>query len=88
MRKVVAALIEQRSYKRRYIQIGETLTVGNIRDLIAKKGSSRKEAAKQPVKWGRKERHCRRWGKTRHNTRTCAVEIIESDKSDASKKYY
>jgi hypothetical protein len=85
MRKAVAALIEQRSRKKRYIQTEETLTVGNVQDLIAKKDSSGKEAARQPAKRVRKERHCRRCSKTRHNARTCAAEIIDSNKSDVSK---
>ncbi len=84
VRKAIAALTEQRSRKRRYIWTEETLTVGDVQDLIAEKDSSGKEAAEQPAKRVRKERHCGRCGKTGHNARTCTAEIIESDESDAS----
>ena len=85
MRKAIAALTEQRSCKRRYIWTEETLTVGDIQDLIAKKDGSGKEAAEQPAKRVRKERHCRRCSKTGHNARTSAVEIVELDISNASR---
>jgi NADH pyrophosphatase NudC (nudix superfamily) len=84
VRKAVAALIEQRSRKRRYIQTEETLTVGDVQDLITEKDSGSKEAARQPAKRVRKERHCGRCGKTGHNARTCAAEIVDLDESEAS----
>jgi NADH pyrophosphatase NudC (nudix superfamily) len=84
MRKAIAALTEQRSCKRRYIQTEETLIVGDVQDLIAKKDSSSNKAAKQPAKKVRKERHCGRCGKTGHNARTCAAEIVDLDKSENS----
>jgi hypothetical protein len=46
MRKAIAALIEQSSCKRRYTRTEETLIVCNVQDLIAKKNSSSKKAAK------------------------------------------
>ncbi len=84
VRKAVAALTEQRSRKRRYIQTEETLTVGDVQDLITEKDSGGKEAARQPAKRVRKERHCGRCGKTGHNARTCAAEIVDLDESNAS----
>ena len=84
MHKAIAAITEQRSSKRRNIWTEETLTVGDVQDLIAEKDGSGKEAAEQPAKRVRKERHCRRCGKTGHNARTCAVEIVDSDKSNDS----
>ena len=85
VRKAIAALIAQHSCERRYIQTEETLTVGEAQDLIAKKNGSGKEAAEQPAKRVRKERHCGRSGKTRHNARTFSAEIVELGKSIASK---
>ena len=58
--------------------------MGDVQDLIAKKNSGGKEAAKQPVKRVRKERHCGRCSKTGHNSRTCTAEIIDPDDSDTS----
>ena len=56
----------------------------DVQDLIAKKDSSSKEAAKQPAKRVRKERHCRRCSKTSYNLRTCTAEIIDLDNSNTS----
>ena len=58
--------------------------MGDVQDLIAEKDGSGKEAAEQPVKRVRKERHCGRCGKTGHNLRTCTAEIIDPDNSDTS----
>jgi hypothetical protein len=52
---------------------------------MAKKDGTSKGAAKQPAKRVRKERHCGPCGKTGHNARTCAAEIVDIDKSNASK---
>ena len=78
-------MTEQRSRKRRYIRTEESLTVGEVQDLIAVKDGGSEEAAEQPAKRVRKDRHCRRCGKTGHNTRTCTAEDLDSDDSDASK---
>jgi hypothetical protein len=80
----MAALTEQRSRKRRYIRTEETLTVGDVQDLIAEKDGGGQEAAEQPAKRVRKERHCGRCGKTGHNARTCAVEIVDPNESNDS----
>jgi hypothetical protein len=82
--KAIAALTEQRSRKRKYIWTEESLTVGDVQDLIAEKDSSSKEAGEQPTKRVRKERHCGRCSKTGHNARTCTAEIVDLDNSDAS----
>jgi hypothetical protein len=84
IRKTIAALTEQRSRKWRYIRTEESLTVGDVQDLIAEKDGGGEEVAEQPAKRVRKERHCERCGKTVHNARTCAAEIVESDESHAS----
>ena len=84
VRKAVAALTKQRNRKRRYIRTEESLTVGDVHDLITKKDSGGKEAAGQPAKRVRKEKHCGRCGKTGHNARTCAAEIVDLNESDAS----
>jgi hypothetical protein len=81
----IEAAIEQRSRKRKYIRTEEGLTVGDVQDLMAKKEGSSSKDAKQPVKRARGQRHCRRRGKTSHNTRTCTAEIVDLDDSNASK---
>ena len=84
LRKSINALTEQRSRKRKYIQAEESLTVGDVQDLIAEKDGGGDKAAKQPAKRVRKERHCGRCSKTGHNLRTCTAEIIDPDDSDTS----
>lgn len=85
LQKSIDALTEQRSRKRKYIQTEESLTVGDVQDLIAKKDGGGQEAGEQPAKRVRKERHCRRCDKTGYNARTCTAEIVDSVNSNASK---
>lgn len=83
IRKAIEAATERRSRKRKYIRTDETLTVGEVSDLIAEKEGGNGEEAKQPAKRVRAQRHCGRCGKTGHNTRTCSAEIVDLDDSDA-----
>jgi hypothetical protein len=85
LRKAIEAATEQRSRKRKYIRTEESLTVGDVQDLIAEKECGGGEDAEQPVKRARGQRHCGRCGKTGHNTRTCTAEIVDLDDSDACK---
>ncbi|KAJ8107447.1 hypothetical protein OPT61_g8861 [Boeremia exigua] len=75
---------KRKSRKRRYIRTDKTLTVGEMRELLAEReGSSHgdRESASKKV---RKERQCGRCKGTGHNARTCAVEISSaSDSSDS-----
>jgi hypothetical protein len=72
------------SRKRRYVRVEETLTVGEVSDLIAEReGSSRKDG-KMPAKRVHAERHCGCCGKVRHNSRTCKVQIEDADNSEES----
>jgi hypothetical protein len=84
IRKAMAAMTEQRSRKRKYIWTEESLTIGDVQDLMAEKDCGVREAAKQPAKRVRKDRHCGRCNKTGHNARTCTTEIVDPDNSDAS----
>ena len=67
---------------RSYIRVEETLTVGKVSDLIAKRGGGSREEGETPAKRVRGERHCGRCGETGHNSRTCKVEIEDADNSD------
>jgi hypothetical protein len=82
--KAINALTEQRSRKRKYIRTEESLTVGDVQDLMAGKDGGDGEAAEQSAKRVRAQRHCGRCGKTGHNTRTCTAEIVDSDDSYSS----
>jgi hypothetical protein len=84
MRSVIEELIKRKGRKRRYVRIEETLTVGEVLDLITKReGSSRKDG-ETPAKRVRAERHCGRYGEIGHNSRTCKVEIEDVDDSEES----
>jgi Zn finger protein HypA/HybF involved in hydrogenase expression len=84
LQDAVKALTKRKSYKRQYIQAEETLIVGKVTNLIAEKEGSRCKDSETPVKKVRAERHCGRCGETRHNSRTCKVEIEDADSSNAS----
>jgi hypothetical protein len=78
-------LTKRKSCKRQYIQAEETLTVGKVTNLIAKRESSRCKDSKTPVKRVRAERHYSCYSETKYNSRTCKVEIEDVDSSNASK---
>jgi hypothetical protein len=66
MRSTIEELTKRKSRKRRYVRVEETLTVGEVSDLIAEReGSSRKDG-KTPAKRVRAERRCGRCGKVGH----------------------
>jgi hypothetical protein len=78
------ATTKRKSRKRRYVQTEETLTVGEVSDLIAEReGGSRKEG-EEPAKRVRAGRRCGRCGEIGHNSRTCKVVIEDANDSDAS----
>jgi hypothetical protein len=79
------AAIKRKSRKRRYVRAEETLTVGEVLDLIAEREGSRRKEGKEPAKRVRAGRRCGRYGKIRHNSRTYKVEIKDVNNSDASK---
>ena len=84
MQSAIEELTKRKSRKRRYVRAEETLTVGEVSDLIAEReGSSRKDGD-TPAKRVRAERHCGRCGEVGHNSRTCKVEIEDADDSEES----
>jgi hypothetical protein len=85
LQDAVKALTKRKSYKRQYIQVEETLTVGKVTNLSTKKEGSRCKDSKTPIKRVRAERHYSCYSETRHNSRTCKVEIENADSSDTSK---
>ena len=85
LRDAVDTLTKRKTRKRRYVRVEETLTVSKVSNLItAKEGSSCKEG-ETPAKRVRVERRCGRCSEIGHNSRTCKVEILDVDNSDASK---
>jgi hypothetical protein len=84
MRSAIEELTKRKGRKRRYIQVEETLIVGEVSDLIAKKEGGSRGDGETPAKRVRAERRYGRCSKTGHNSRTCKVEIEDADDSDDS----
>ena len=84
LRKAVEVATEVKSRKRKYIKAAETLTVGEVVDLIAEREGGGQERGGEPVKRVRTQRHCGRCGEIGHNARTCAVEIVDLSDSNES----
>jgi hypothetical protein len=86
MRSAIEELTKRKSRKRRYIQVEETLTVGEVSDLIAEREGSSREEGETPVKRVRAERHYSCCGEVGYNSRTCKVEIEDVDDSEESEE--
>jgi hypothetical protein len=82
--EAVKAATKRKSRKRRYIQAEETLTVGEVTDLITATVDNRRDDGDGPSKRVRAERRCSRCSEVGHNLRTCKVEIEDADDSNAS----
>jgi hypothetical protein len=84
LRDAVNTLTKRKTRKRRYVRVEETLTVSEVSDLITEKEGSSCEEGETPAKRVRAERRCGRCSEIGHNSRTCKVEIVDVDDSDAS----
>jgi hypothetical protein len=84
LRDAVDTLTKRKTRKRRYVRAEETLTVGEVSDLIAEKEGRRREDGETPAKRVRAERRCGRCSEVGHNSRTCKVELEDIDNSDTS----
>ncbi|KAF1922493.1 uncharacterized protein M421DRAFT_13118, partial [Didymella exigua CBS 183.55] len=63
----------------------ETLTVGEVSDLITEREGGRCEEGEELAKRVRAGRRCSCCSEIRHNSCTCKVEIKDINNSDASK---
>jgi hypothetical protein len=84
LRDAVDTLTKRKTRKRRYVRVEETPTVGEVSDLIAVKEGGSREEGETPAKRVRAERRCGCCSEIGHNSRTCKVEILDADDSDAS----
>jgi hypothetical protein len=84
LQDAINTLTKRKTRKRRYIRVEETLTVGEVSDLIAEKEGGSREDGEMPAKRVRAERRCGRCSEVGHNSRTCKVEIEDVDDSNAS----
>jgi hypothetical protein len=86
LRDAVEATTKRKARKQQYIQLEETLTVGEVSDLIAEQTGSCCKEGETAAKRVRAGRRCGTYGETGHNSRTCKVEIEDADNSDASEE--
>jgi hypothetical protein len=86
MQSALDELTKRKGRKRRYIRAEETLTVGEVLNLVAATASNSRDDSDRPSKRVRAERHCGRCSETGHNSRTCKVEIEDVEDSDESKE--
>lgn len=84
LREAAEIAAKRKSRKRKYIRNQETLTVGEMADLVAPNEVGGQEENEKPENKVRTGRRCRRCGNTGHNSRTCQVEIEDSEDSDGS----
>jgi hypothetical protein len=86
MQSAINELTKRRLRKSKYIQIEETLTVGEVQDIIAKREGGERDAGEGPARKVRGAKHCGRCGEKGHNSRTCKVEIEDTEDSDKSEE--
>jgi hypothetical protein len=84
LKDAIDTLTKRKTCKRQYVRVEETLTVSKVSDLITVKEGGSYEDSKTPAKRVRAKRHCGRYSEVGHNSRTCKVEIVDVDDSDAS----
>ena len=84
LRDAVDTLTKRKTRKRQYVRAEETLIVSKVSNLITKIEGSRRKDSETPAKRVRAERRCGRCSEVGHNSRTCRVEIVDVDNSDAS----
>jgi hypothetical protein len=82
--EAVEAATKRKSRKRQYIQAEETLTIGEVTNLIAAIVNNHCNNSNRLLKRVRAERRYSYCSKVRHNLRTYKVEIEDVDNSDAS----
>jgi hypothetical protein len=85
LQEAIEALTKRKARKRRYVRAEETLIVGEVLDLIAEQAGGSRKDGETPAKRVRAGRRCGTCGETRHNSRTCKVEIEDAEDSDESK---
>jgi hypothetical protein len=84
LRKAVEVATEVKNRKSKYVRAAESLTVGEVTDLIAKREGDGQEGGREPVKKVRTQRRCARCGEIGHNAHTCAIEIVNASDSGES----
>ena len=77
---------KRKTCKMRYVRTEETLTVGEVQEVLAKQVGGSRGNGEGLSKRVQGERRCGRCKETGHNARTCKVEIEEVCDSDTSEE--
>ena len=75
---------KRKSRKRRYVRTDETLTVGEVQEVLAEQAGSSRSDGESASKRVREGRRCGRCKQTGHNARTYAVETDSASDSGDS----
>jgi hypothetical protein len=86
MQSAINELTKRQSRKQKYIQTEETLIVGEVQDIIAKREGKERNTSKGPARKVRSAVHCGRCSEKGHNSRTYRVEIEDTRDSDKFKE--
>jgi hypothetical protein len=84
LQDAINTLTKRKACKRQYIRVEETLTVGEVSDLITEKEGGSCKDSETPAKRVRAERRCSCCSEIRHNSCTYKAEIEDADNSDNS----
>ena len=85
LRRTNEALTKRKSRKRKYIQLGGSLTSDEASQLIPPEVASAhkvSEESSDSIRPPPGQRRCKRCGKARHNVRTCQIELLDSEESE------
>ena len=84
LREALEESNKRKSRKRRYVRTEETLTVGEVQEVLAEQAGGSRGDSESASKRVRGERRCGRCKQTRHNARTCVVKIDSASNSSDS----
>ena len=86
LREALDTANKRKNRKRRYVRTEETLTVGEVQEVLAKQAGSSRGDDESALKRVRGERRCGRYKETGHNARTCVVETDSTSDSGSSEE--
>jgi hypothetical protein len=84
LRDAVEVITKRKIHKRQYIRAEETLTVGEVANLVAATVVNSCDDSRGLLKRVRAERRCGRCSETRHNSCIYKVEIEDTEDSNKS----
>ena len=86
LKATITKVTKRKTHKRRYVQAEGSQIVSQIANQIAKAEGGSYNNGATSAKRVRSERRCGRCSQIGHNSRTCQVELEDTEDSDASKE--